>query len=137
MSKSKTKNRGSMPFLPANIVNLPKNIPPFVKSGYLLDPWWGIEEKIDKMNESIKFKRLEVKERKGKKIKYKKTSHWEYEVTATDRPLGTIEQDINGKWAIKPSFEYEEDLYSQINLRTEYSDFSEAGRALVDFWINT
>ena len=77
-----------------------------------------------------------MKERKGKNIKYKKTSHWEYEVTATDRPLGKIEQKSNGKWIIKPSFDYEEDFYNSMSLKEEHYDFSKAGNALVDFWIN-
>ena len=89
------------------------------------------------MNETVKVKKLEIKQRKGKSIKYKKISSWEYQISATDRMLGIIEQKINNRWIIKPSFDYEDNLYSRMSLRTEHHDFSKAGRALVDFWINS
>jgi len=134
---TKTKNRGSMPYLPANIANLPKNIPPLRKYGTYFDPWWDYEDKIDDVSDALKVKRLEVKQRKSKKIKYKKISLWEYEITATDRSVGVIKENSSSKWKIEPSFKYDEDLYSRITLKTEYHDFSEAGRALVEMWINS
>ena len=135
-----TKNKnggGSMPWLPANIKNLPKNIPPLKKNKNFLDPWWDVESKVDKMNDALKIKKLEIKQRKGKKIKYKKISDWQYEVTATDRFLGTIEQKMNNKWIIKPTFDYEKNFFSSITLKEEHLDFSKAGNALVSFWIDS
>ena len=136
ITKAKSSSGGSMPWLPANVANLPKNIPPFKKNKTFFDPWFNIDKKVDKMNEALKVKKLEVKQRKGKTIKYKKISHWEYEVSATDRLLGKIEQKSNNKWIIKPSFDYEEDFYNSMSLKEEHYDFSKAGNALVDFWIN-
>lgn len=124
-----------MPWLPANIANLPKNIPPFNKSLY--NPWDGFNSKADKINDAIRAKKLEIKQRKSNKIKYKKLSHWEYEVTATDKLLGKIEQNSSGKWMIKPSFKYEEeDFYARISLSEKHNNFREAGNALVEFWLN-
>ena len=135
-----TKNKnggGSVPWLPANIKNLPKNIPPFKKNRTFFDPWSGIGGKVDKMNETLKLKTLEAKQRKSKTIKYKKISSWEYEVSATDRPLGMIKESINNRWRIVPSFKYEEDFYSQMAMKEEYYSFREAGNALVEFWLNS
>lgn len=130
------KKGASMPWLPANITNLPKNVPPFSNSKYLLDLWYDMDDKVDKMNEALKLKKLEIKQRKGKSIIYKKISDWEYEVVATDRKLGFIEQKNNSKWTIKPTFDYEDTFFSQISLKTEHYDFRKAGNALIQFWID-
>ena len=128
--------KGSLPWLPANVKNLPKNIPPFKKNRTFFDPWPGIESKVDKMNEALKIRKQEVKQRKSKKIRYKKIDSWQYEVFASERPLGLIKEGMNRKWKIVPTFKFEETFFSEIAMREEHYDFREAGNALVKFWLD-
>jgi len=100
-----------------------------------LDPWFG-NNKADKMLETLKKSKKEVKERKAKKISWKKMSEWRYQVIVDEKHLGDIEADLFNRWKLYPKFEYDE-LIGQFFLNDHYDDFGKAGRGLVDLWINS
>jgi hypothetical protein len=55
----------------------------------------------------------------------------------SDRYIGTVKQEFNTQWKMHPDFDYEDMFYSHVQVYTEYYDFREAGKALVDFWITS
>jgi hypothetical protein len=106
-------------------------------------PWsplhYALKKRSDDMFEQLKPKKIAARQEKAKRIKWKDISKYsdksEYEVYVSNRYIGTIKQEFNTKWKMSPDFDYEDLFYSHVQLHTEYHDFREAGKALVDFWI--
>jgi hypothetical protein len=119
-----------MPWTPAKI---PRPIK--INLNKYIDPWFG-DNKAKKMFETLKKTKKEVKERKAKKISFKKVSDWRYEVSTGGKHLGDIETDLYNRWKLYPKFEYDE-LIGQFFLNDHYDDFNKAGRGLVELWINS
>ncbi len=125
-----TKKIPPLKFPPAKIPRQHKiNLNKYTKS------WFG-SNKADKMLETLDEAKRKIKKRKAKKIGWKKISEWRYQIVVDEKHLGDIEADIFNRWKVYPSFEYDE-FVGNIYLNSRYDNFNEAGRGLVDLWINT
>jgi hypothetical protein len=125
-----TKKIPPLKFPPAKIQRQHK-----INLNKYLDPWFG-NNKADKMLEALRKSKKDTKERKAKKISYKKASEWRYEISVDKNYLGDIETDLFNRWKLHPKFEYDE-LVGHLFLNNRYDDFNKAGRGLVELWINS
>jgi len=92
-----------------------------------------MRQELEKLKEEKMLKRLE----ESKKISWKEISHrTEYEVLVRGTSLGRVRQSFGGKWKIFPSFPRQADSYRKLVIeQTEYQDFHDSGKALVDLWV--
>ena len=92
-----------------------------------------MRKELEKLKEEKMLKRME----ESKKISWKEISHrTEYEVLVRGTSLGRVRQAFSGKWKIFPSFPRKDDSYRKLVIeQTEYQDFHDSGKALVDLWI--
>ena len=83
----------------------------------------------------LKKERKQQRVESAKKIKWKVIDkNYEYEVSVGGEVLGKVSKS-NGKWVVQPEFNWNEDSYRNKNLaKSNYGDFRESGKALVDLW---
>jgi len=136
-----TPPKGSSNHLPAKIPKTKKTRKVSTSKRYQLPIDWDYEprNKAEEMKEELrrlKEEKMVRRAEQSKKVSWKEISkNTEYEVLVGGISLGRVRQNFQGKWKLYPSFRWKKDSYNRhMIVETDYVDFHDSGRALVDLW---
>jgi hypothetical protein len=133
--------KGSSNHLPAKLPKTKKTRKVSTSKRYQIPIDWDYEtgNKAEEMKEELRRLQEEKMLRRAeqaKKISWKEISkNTEYEVLVGGTSVGRVRQGFQGKWKLYPSFRWKKDSYNRHTIvETDYCDFHDSGRALVDLW---
>lgn len=133
-----TPPKGSSNHLPAKI---PKTKKTSTSKRYQLPLDWDYEprdkaEKMEEELERLKEEKMVRRAEQAKKISWKEIDkNTEYEVLIGGTSIGRVKLGFKGKWKLYPSFRWRKNSYNRhVIVESNYVDFHDSGKALVDLW---